>query len=262
MMIRIITGNLCCVQHKTRTAEVTTCILSERQSDRPRQIPHASVWGRTATQWGSKHHREIRLPGPPRHRERSPPLAEKFGKTNQAGPRSSLNQSPVHAGVTVIAARDAVWAPPLLNVPLAPYRARENLYRHRDGSILQTTCVRTEACVAHDPRVYKVVAFLAIGWLHLHKVSLHDPNRKPFRRRAKRRSHGVRSAGYRTTRSCAQVVLIFHQDKHNDTLRSKRWRARAVGAERDMGIPVCPLERPLLSTGPACLPQKQKVKRW
>ena len=40
--------------------------------------------------------------------------------------------------------------------------------------------MRTEACVAHDPRVYKVVALLARGWLHRHKVSLHDPNHKPF----------------------------------------------------------------------------------
>ena len=29
--------------HKTRTAEVTICIISERLPDRPRQLPHASV---------------------------------------------------------------------------------------------------------------------------------------------------------------------------------------------------------------------------
>ena len=32
--------------HKTRTAEVTICIISERLPDRARQLPHASVWGR------------------------------------------------------------------------------------------------------------------------------------------------------------------------------------------------------------------------
>ena len=46
-MISITNGNLYCV-HKTRTAEVTICIISERLPDRPRQVPHASVWGRIA----------------------------------------------------------------------------------------------------------------------------------------------------------------------------------------------------------------------
>ena len=32
-------------EHKTRTAEVTICIMSERLPDRPRQLPHASFWG-------------------------------------------------------------------------------------------------------------------------------------------------------------------------------------------------------------------------
>ena len=146
----------------------------------------------------------------------------------QSQPRYSPRQGKSHSRAQwETLRRDAVWAPPLLNVPLAPCRARKNLYRHLDGSILPTICVRTEACVAHDPCVYKVVAFLARGWLRLHKVSLHDPNHKPFRRRAKRRCHGVRSAGYRTTRSSAQAVLIFNQDKHNDTFRSKRWRAKS-----------------------------------
>ena len=43
MMISIITGNLCCAKHKTRIAEVTICIISERLPDRSRQLPHASV---------------------------------------------------------------------------------------------------------------------------------------------------------------------------------------------------------------------------
>ena len=34
MMISIITRNLCCVKHKTRTAEVAICIISERLLDR------------------------------------------------------------------------------------------------------------------------------------------------------------------------------------------------------------------------------------
>ena len=43
MMISIITGNLCCIKHETRTAEVTICIISERLLDRSRQLPYASV---------------------------------------------------------------------------------------------------------------------------------------------------------------------------------------------------------------------------
>ena len=34
MIIRIITGSLCCAKYKTRTAEVTICIISERLPDR------------------------------------------------------------------------------------------------------------------------------------------------------------------------------------------------------------------------------------
>ena len=37
----------------TRTAEVTICIVPERLPDRPRKLPHASIWGRAAKQLGS-----------------------------------------------------------------------------------------------------------------------------------------------------------------------------------------------------------------
>ena len=174
-MISIINGNLCCVEcHKTRTAEVTICTISERLPDRPRQLPHASVWGRIAPSEAQgivvkhRHSRSVTqlclfaqqstetpklLKG---HRRRTagggggggrwvaaqkPPQQHLAGETSllgatrsptavarapvtsrematvswkhqwnqhsryRGGPRSSLNQGPVHAKVTVIAAR-------------------------------------------------------------------------------------------------------------------------------------------------------------
>ena len=131
MTINIIIRKLCCVKHKTRTAEVTICIISLRLLDRPRQLPHVNslnslpssqscsrdiedgLWGRAdgwqpkslhdsiwqgkPVSWGGPGVRP-RLPAPVTSREMAQSAGNFSGTKVQFQPRS------VHAGVTVVTA--------------------------------------------------------------------------------------------------------------------------------------------------------------
>ena len=58
MMISIITGNLCCMKLKTRTAKVTICIISKKTAQSPSTVTARLSLETTTTQRGSKHRRD------------------------------------------------------------------------------------------------------------------------------------------------------------------------------------------------------------
>ena len=163
MVISIITGNLCCIKHKTRTAKVTICMISKRLLNRldsyrtpqsgdalpPREAqsivvthrhPRMNVKAVSVTQWCLfaqqstetpkllKGHRRRtageQMGGSPKasttasgrgnqpagrdpESNRSSPGPrdiKRDGSRYRVGPRSSHNQGPVHASVTVVTA--------------------------------------------------------------------------------------------------------------------------------------------------------------